>query len=359
MEKLLKTEENNVYFAALNSRLGFLSYFPTIFDAEEMKNVVIVKGGSGTGKSTMLRHFAKAAEHSGREVDYFLCSSDPKSLDGVRTRDGYAVLDGTNPHAVEAQFPGAVEELFDTGAFWNGALLKEKKSEIIDLVKQKSAHFKRAYRCLSLAGQLEEERRTLVADGVLQEKLGSAAKRQFCALGKLEQGEQVHRQVSAFGADGAVLLDTFLKLSDMRVAVGSHYGVGELYLAALLDLAKKAGVCCFYSLRPLTLGVETLYFPKARVLFELSKTGEGGDFFVNPARFLIAETARIHRGQLRFLKECSLQAEEMSAAEFAKAKSAHEKLETLYGSAMDFEMLTAAWEKKCNHFWNKGVYSGA
>ncbi|KIL78750.1 AAA family ATPase [Bacillus badius] len=58
-----------------------------------------IKGRAGTGKSTMLKKIAAAAEEQGYEVEVYHCGFDPASLDMVIVRElGFAIFDSTAPH---------------------------------------------------------------------------------------------------------------------------------------------------------------------------------------------------------------------------------------------------------------------
>ena len=77
------TGEKKVFFAAANSRDGFVSFYGSIFGSENIKKRYLIKGGPGTGKSTFIRRVAGRAEAEGYSVEYYRCSSDPDSLDGA------------------------------------------------------------------------------------------------------------------------------------------------------------------------------------------------------------------------------------------------------------------------------------
>ena len=49
--------------------------------------VVLLKGGAGTGKSTLMKRVLEHWRQQGREAFAFHCGSDPASLDAVCTAD--------------------------------------------------------------------------------------------------------------------------------------------------------------------------------------------------------------------------------------------------------------------------------
>lgn len=61
----------------------------------------IIKGRSGSGKSTVMRKIGKHAEELGLSVQYFPCGLDPNSLDMVIIPSlETVILDGTAPHVI-------------------------------------------------------------------------------------------------------------------------------------------------------------------------------------------------------------------------------------------------------------------
>ena len=70
-------------FAAANSGKGFCSFYGEIFSPERTERRYLIKGGPGTGKSSLMRRVAGEAEKRGYGVEYYRCSSDPTSLDAI------------------------------------------------------------------------------------------------------------------------------------------------------------------------------------------------------------------------------------------------------------------------------------
>jgi len=141
------------YFAAANSGDGFVSWFDEIFASENLTRRYIIKGGSGTGKSTVMKDAAKRAISKGADVEYFMCSADPASLDGIiiYMPDGrrLAVIDGTSPHVTDPVIAGVTDEIFDTGNFWCEELLVAQRK-----TAEKLARLKKRLRSLSFSTTL-------------------------------------------------------------------------------------------------------------------------------------------------------------------------------------------------------------
>lgn len=73
------------YFLGANSAGGFFSHYDQLMPTNG-KLTRILKGGPGCGKSTLMKKVAARAEQLGLQPERILCSSDPDSLDGVRSR---------------------------------------------------------------------------------------------------------------------------------------------------------------------------------------------------------------------------------------------------------------------------------
>lgn len=87
------------FYLGANSPSGFYSLYDQLIDPAQAEDIVILKGGPGCGKSSLMRRVAKAMEEHGLDVEYIECSGDPDSLDAVVIPQLKAALvDGTAPH---------------------------------------------------------------------------------------------------------------------------------------------------------------------------------------------------------------------------------------------------------------------
>ena len=144
------------FFAGGNTPQGFYSYYDYIANQQTIRQFICIKGGPGTGKSTLMKQ-AAAYFAENTDVEIFHCSSDPGSLDGVAVPSlGFAVVDGTSPHVVDPKIPGAIGDIFHAGLFWKADKIKQHKSEIVRFTNQISSGYERAYFNLSLIGKAEE-----------------------------------------------------------------------------------------------------------------------------------------------------------------------------------------------------------
>lgn len=164
---------NPHFFAGGNTSTGFYSCFEDILPKPLRRRMFYLKGGPGVGKSTLMRRMAKAAEEAGQPVEYFHCSSDPDSLDGIALPGlGWAMMDGTAPHVYDPVTPGARDTLVSLGDFLEERAMQPKAKEIAALQEEISLRFSRCYSFLSAAGQLG---RLCAGQSLREEKLNELA----------------------------------------------------------------------------------------------------------------------------------------------------------------------------------------
>ncbi len=143
------------YFLGGNTSKGFFSYYDNLIDKAEANHMYVIKGGPGTGKSSMMKKVAQWAEDKGLTVDYIHCSSDPSSLDGILINEiKTAMVDGTAPHIVDPKYPGCCGEIINMGDCWNVAAIRENRTEIIFYADSIKEYFAQAYNYLEAAGAL-------------------------------------------------------------------------------------------------------------------------------------------------------------------------------------------------------------
>ena len=136
------------YFAASNSFGGFTSLFDSIFHPHKFDRLFILKGGPGTGKSTLMKRLIEYAVDRNLYTESVYCSSDPNSLDGViiEGRDKrIGVIDGTSPHSEDPKYPGSIDSIIDLGSGFDIAKLKNRRSDIIELTEMKKDAYRDAY----------------------------------------------------------------------------------------------------------------------------------------------------------------------------------------------------------------------
>ena len=147
--------EERRFFPGGNTPSGFTSFYDYIYGENE-KNVFILKGGPGTGKSGLIRKIAKIAKDEKYDIEILRCSGDPESLDGVRIPELMTtILDGTSPHTVDASMPGVRDNIVNLGDFWDTEGIRRHACELKWLNTNKKEHYNRAYTYLKAASVIK------------------------------------------------------------------------------------------------------------------------------------------------------------------------------------------------------------
>lgn len=142
------------FFAGGNTTQGFYSLFHEII-GPHANRVFILKGGPGSGKSTLMRKIGKELKDAGYGLEEFYCCSDINSLDGIAIPElQVAVIDGTAPHLIDPKYPGCVEEIINLGQHWDQPQIASRKERILELTDANKACYVRAYEYLRAAKEL-------------------------------------------------------------------------------------------------------------------------------------------------------------------------------------------------------------
>lgn len=162
------------YFTCANSCKGFVNYFESSLNG--MEAIYILKGGPGTGKSTLMKTVGEYFWKKGEDVEYIYCSSDTNSLDGlVITGRKAAIVDGTSPHVLEPQAPGAIEEYVNLGDAWTREKLRPHKAEILDIKKKISVLYDKVYASMAEGKAVHDDWEKIYLANTDFQKLDQAA----------------------------------------------------------------------------------------------------------------------------------------------------------------------------------------
>lgn len=331
------------YFAASNTEKGFVSYFAENF-RDRADRCYIIKGGPGTGKSRLMNEMGAAAEGAGGRVEYYYCSSDPASLDGLYIefgKDSFCVLDGTAPHAEDIVSPGTVDNILDLGRFWNAKSLREHKEEINLWGNKKKKAYAAAYRSLASYGSLTRTADALLEDCTDIEAIAEETAKIAMSLGA---GKEIRSPLSAIGMRGRVSFDSFREDSKLTLSVADSrgYGVSYLYFEHLI----RAVGGCRTSPHPILAGRYTGLLSGGVAIVEASIT-DAGEEVIDIADFVDREAYLRVKDRAEHLRVLAGGALDEAEIAFREAGEAHMKIEEIFISAMDFEAKEAYSRELC------------
>ena len=335
--------KNPTYFAASNSGIGFVSYFDKIFRKERFDKIYIIKGGPGTGKSSLLKAMRDTALKKGFICEGILCSSDKSSYDGVTIDTGkksIALLDGTAPHAREAEIPGAVEEVIDLGQFWISERLERCRESIITLAEKKKERYQCAYSLLGCAENYASYKRKLLRRCIDEDKLSSAITRLLSPFKNCTaKRSDSYKLKNAISADGYTSLPIYSHEEGVHFAVCGAHGASFAFFDILVNKAKEKKLNLTLSPSPLSPDIfDAAALTDQKVYYYLTDDVSNVDCkVINTQRFLIDSRLREIKPTLRMLSRLEKGALESAYKVLSDAKKHHFALEDIYIGAMDFE----------------------
>lgn len=333
-------------FLGANSAEGFYCLYNAFL--ENHRNFII-KGGPGSGKSGLMKKVAQKAIDRGYFTELCHCSSDAESLDAIRIPElNLCILDGTAPHTAEPKFPGAKDELLNTGAFWNRDVLEENLAEIKELNGKISACFTHAYRYLSAAGKGAEDlsasflQKTDV--GKMKNFAESVVRRH---IGKGPgSGKIIPRFLSAITPQGKIThTKTLSTLCEKIFPVADPYRISEPFFNTLIEGALCSGHSVYVFFDPLCPTVpRQIAIPTANTAFaivdEPEKPEAKNAYTIHLSRFCSPDKEQ----KARHKSADALMRTGINEAirTLQKEKAYHDELEAYYVRAMDF--------RKLNHY---------
>jgi len=335
----IKTDKPT-FFAGANTAEGFAGEYHSIADEKKLERVYIIKGGPGTGKSTMMRKCAELAEKNGLPGVRYLCGSDPDSLDCVVLDGRIAVLDGTAPHIRDMIYPGASSELLDLSSFWDSCVLEQERDAVVSAASRKSEYYSAAYEYLSAAELIERDKRQLSEKVFLKEKAAAYIGRLMKKLGKPKnpKGKITYVRTHGLTMKGAYALDSLH--AEYRYTVADCYGCAPLFMKLVLDKLKGAGYSLTVSKLPVPDSVVSILIEDCGVLITASGHGSG-EKSVNLSRFADDSACAEIRGEFRLASKLQSSCMDEALDRLAKAAEEHFALEEIYIRAMDFDALGA------------------
>jgi hypothetical protein len=264
------------------------------------------------------------------------------------------IADGTAPHVIEPQYPGAVETVLDLSACWDDAVLRENRSEIVRLFTENASAHRRCVRFMQAAESLSRDVRRIALGCVDTDKIeryaSRFASRRFGTPRGIV-GREITRFLSAVTPDGIYIhRDTPAALCDEVLVVEDPYGsASAALLSCLRRYALGAGldaIVCPCPLHP-DAGPQDLFIPQLRlgIVTENVFRRFEGTSKVHASRFTDTAALRSHRSRITFSRRTEKELLEEAVSACSDALAVHNELETYYKRAMDYDAVTRLAEK--------------
>ncbi len=333
------------YFAASNSGAGFISYFDEIFG--ELNRVYIIKGGPGTGKSYFMRRIADEAEKKGFEVEYFYCSSDPLSLDGIIINEkSVAIIDGTAPHTCDPKFPGIREKIINLGDNWDEDELLKNAESIREIILKKEGLYNNVYNYLAAAYRVDTEIKQINRKAVKHDKMRSAVNR-LTKGWKVGKGyKAIKRPIEAMTSAGHVVYDTYMDIAVNNFTIRDRHNVSHIFMNMIMKCIEEKQLLVYYSPSYLdSANISGIYIPELSVSFVVGEMDSRDTRQINMDRFVDMDVIKRNKQKNRFARRCLSSLFEGVELGFNEISELHTKLEAYYIKAMDFSKNSAIVSK--------------
>lgn len=353
------------FFLCGNTAKGFRNLFST--NIESLRKIFILKGGPGTGKSTLIKKISKELEELKYDVEHIHCSSDPNSLDGIIIpKLGVGIVDGTAPHVIEPTAPGAIEEYVNLGVAWDTDRLGTHTNEILDIQNDIKRCYEKAYAEFAKGLKVHDEWEKIYIENMDFSKANKLTEE---VIDKLLGNTQLnktscikHRFLGCSTPYGAVdFVENITESIGKRYFIKGRPGSGKsTMLKKIQKNAQYRGIdievyhCGF---DPDSL--DMLLFPELNLcIFDSTAPHEyfpsrSGDFVIDMYSELInSNTDEIYKDELEDIVARYKSYVSEGTAYLATAKSYHDKLEKFYIEATNFKKIDEICDELCKKIMN-------
>lgn len=340
------------YFAGGNTARGFYHLFES--SLQGLERVYILKGGPGTGKSSLMKAIGTEWHERGYDIEFIHCSSDRDSIDGVIIPAiSVGIVDGTAPHVMEPKAPGAVEEYVNLGEAWDSKALITHREQIIQINQKVAESYALAYgkfaEALKIHDQWEQiyfermdfEKADQLKDGMLVQLFGEGR--------LLKPADVKHRFLGAATSTGAVdFVPNLTEGLSRRYFIKGRAGTGKsTLLKRIASEAESRGFDveiyhCGFDPHSLDMViVRELDF----AIFDSTSPHEyfperGGDEVIDMYELVVAPgTDEQFAEQLAEVSSRYKAEMKEAIACLAEAKRHRDELEKIYVAAMDFSIV--------------------
>lgn len=346
------------FFLGSFSPDGFRGSFSDLFLSPAYKTVIL-KGGAGTGKSTLMK---RLSDRFGDrfEVTSFHCSSDPDSLDAIVIHGlDRIVVDGTAPHLFDPIYPGVRQKILDLGEFWDESTLCRKEAEIVSITNEHKKLTERTKRYVQALSSVFSDTFAVASDSLLSEKLSGFSSRlskKLLPKGGTGTGAVALRQLSALTPKGYLTFSETLDGWDIYLLKDPFFAASDTLLRELSESFTAKGqnvsisLCNVFS-QPV---YEHLLVPVLKTAFvtsdPLTRLEMPSAKPVNMLRFYNKQTLSGKKYRLRLNRNACADLTQEASDTMRVSLKTHDLLEQIYISAMNFSALDRAFERLAQQF---------
>lgn len=349
------------FFLGANTPLGFFSLFDQLYNPNENWFCHILKGGPGTGKSTLMKKIAEKSRKKNIKYELIRCSSDPKSLDAVILEDlKKCFVDGTSPHTIDPIYPGISDEIINLGEYWNKKSLNKSREKIIKLYKENSKLHTISKKYLTAFGYAYDYNSNIAKESINYKKL-----KKFCEKfakqilkAENENGNEKLRFISSITPDGYIYLEKNIEVLCDKVFIieDSYNFLGNYILSFLRDYALNLNhsiITCPSPFAP-SQQIEALFVTDINLGFIIKnqfysyKTLKNTNIEfekISTKRFLEKERIAESKNIINFNNKICSEFIKESVYNLSLARNTHDEIESIYSYCMDYKKINKITQK--------------
>ncbi|MCD7771724.1 MAG: hypothetical protein LUH23_06530 [Oscillospiraceae bacterium] len=349
------TEFKKTYFMGYSTPNGFVTHLKDGIESGEF-TTYIIKGGPGTGKSSMMKKIASKLSDLDEPEVYF-CSSDPNSLDAVLFDNLKVIIaDGTAPHVIEPTYPGAREVLVDLGECWDLESLSANKYDIIDSTNRNQKYHSLAKKYLSAIISVNEDIMSIGDSALDKVKLDSYFERLSSRIFQKKKNfenksKSKFRQMTSFTPDGIKTFTNLFENMNVYRIEDDCFAVTDNLLKKLAECAQNNGYDTLISKNVFLSGTvyQHMIIPEIETAFVSGiSDGISNATKINSMRFYDRDILKDKHKRLIFDEGIVKELTDEMVSALKTAKDIHDELESYYIKAMDFDKVNATCLKLIN-----------
>lgn len=350
------------FFLASNTPQGFFSLFNHLYYPEQDWFCYIIKGGPGTGKSTLMKKIVEVSQKNKIKTELIYCSSDPHSLDAVIFPEiKKCIVDGTAPHTLDPIYPGISDKIINLGDFWNEKKLKKQKHKLLNLFADNKKFHNNSRALLKFIGKIQNIKNSIVKNYIRSNVIEEYSEKFFkqfydefkspnanCAFGHFEK----LRFLDAFTPDG----HTFFSETINALCAKGVYIIEDKYDLAANEFLQKIKlkmiannfdiISCPHPIAPkdrlravLIPSIEVAFIAinpiTEKKLLKIKKTYKK----INAERFFDLTALKEHKNSVKFYEKIILELEKDVEINLKKALKNHDEIEKIYSSSMNYSQV--------------------
>lgn len=330
------------FFLTSNSPRGFYSKMDLLGKNLPYDwNSYIIKGCSGCGKSTMMK---KIASKIHTQTEFIHCSFDPESLDAiVFPKLKLCILDGTNPHVIDPNFPGISNNIINLCELKEQNYDQKLKFKLFNLNRQYKSLYQQSQKYLIAFGAIFGDSIESSIKDINFDNINYISKRISKKLFKNflhKKPTRLFRMIRSIGPEGIYsFYENFLQYDKIYEINDDHFIISDILLKYIENNAYKYGYDTISCLSPFTLNerIEALIIPEINTCFFVSNELQKNSSEFKTKKINIEDfyyelpTKNLYNS--RMIKSLINE----SIKSMKKAKKFHHEIEKIYKKLIDFK----------------------